>query len=66
VHGLIRQCVAEYASDLAKKLPILYGGSVNAENIHAFVTQANINGALIGGASLKTDVFVKLILEASK
>lgn len=40
---------------------ILYGGSANAENIREFLLQPNINGALIGGASLKPDVFLQMI-----
>ncbi len=58
VHTLIRQCVV-------KDVKILYGGSVNAENIRAFLSEPQINGALIGGASLKPDVFVQMIKNAS-
>lgn len=61
VHGMIRAAVAEYDVKAAAAMQILYGGSVNADNIAAFLAQPHINGALIGGASLKPDVFVQLI-----
>ena len=42
---------------------IQYGGSVNAQNIHELLNQPDIDGALVGGASLNADTFVKLTLE---
>lgn len=44
-----------------KNLTILYGGSVSQENIEQLLNQADINGALVGGASLKVDSFIKLL-----
>lgn len=41
-------------------IPLLYGGSVSASNVHQFASQANIDGALIGGASLESLEFVKI------
>lgn len=48
----------------AQTIRILYGGSVTADNAAEFFTQADIDGALVGGASLKAD-FVKIALAAS-
>jgi len=46
---------------LAQDLPILYGGSVNSANIVEFVSKPEIDGALVGGASLKPEDFVSII-----
>ncbi len=45
-------------------VPILYGGSMNAENTAAYMKQPNINGGLVGGASLDPDAFATLIRNA--
>ncbi|MDO8579190.1 MAG: triose-phosphate isomerase, partial [Dehalococcoidales bacterium] len=56
--GLIReQFAALYGNENAQKLRILYGGSVTADNIAEFISQAEIDGGLVGGASLKADQF---------
>ena len=44
--------------------PILYGGSMNAENVASYAVQANINGGLVGGASLDPDGFAALVRSA--
>lgn len=54
-----------FGSDVAEKVRIQYGGSVKAENIKAYLAQKDIDGALIGGASLKADSF-KAIIDESK
>ncbi|MDO8716153.1 MAG: triose-phosphate isomerase [Dehalococcoidales bacterium] len=60
--GLIRRQFAElYGKENAGKLRILYGGSVTAENIAEFVSQDEIDGGLVGGASLKADQFVSIV-----
>ena len=46
---------------LATKIPILYGGSIKLENTASLVSMPNIDGALIGGASLEVSVFEKII-----
>ena len=46
---------------LAQDLPILYGGSVNSANIVEFVSKPEIDGALVGGASLKPEQFVSIV-----
>lgn len=59
--GLVRQLVAEAQGEgAAKYTPILYGGSVNPDNISQYVSQPNVDGALVGGASLKPDQFVAI------
>ena len=50
-----------HKSNISEKIPILYGGSVNSENIDQFTNQQDINGALVGTASLDPDEFIKLI-----
>jgi triosephosphate isomerase len=57
----IRQCLADiYNSDTAEQVRILYGGSVNAKNAAELFAMANIDGGLVGGASIK-DEFVEVV-----
>jgi len=59
---LIRKIIGNlYTPDWAADLPVLYGGSVTAENAAEFVEQAGINGALVGGASLHAEEFLRII-----
>ena len=59
---LIRPALAQlFGSGLAQNLRILYGGSVNAANAAEFFHQPEIDGALVGGASLKVEEFVKIV-----
>ncbi|MBT5541561.1 MAG: triosephosphate isomerase, partial [Gammaproteobacteria bacterium] len=60
VHSFIRNMLLSVDSDLAINTPILYGGSVNSENADKLFRMKNIDGALIGGASLKGDEFSKI------
>ena len=56
VCGAIRQCIAEiYCQDTADAVRIQYGGSVNAGNAAELFSQPDIDGGLVGGASLKAD-----------
>ncbi len=65
--GLIReQFAALYGNDNAQKLRILYGGSVTADNIAEFISQKEIDGGLVGGASLKADQFVSIVKQAAE
>jgi triosephosphate isomerase len=60
--GLIRQKIASlYNKETSAKVRILYGGSVTAENITEFIRQPDIDGALIGGASLKAEQFIGIL-----
>ncbi|MBE3575057.1 MAG: triose-phosphate isomerase [Firmicutes bacterium] len=62
VIGLIRQQVAEsFSEDTASAVRILYGGSVNPENIDELMAQPEIDGALVGGASLDAASFARIV-----
>lgn len=62
VIGYIRSVVADqYNSDVASKVRIQYGGSVKPENIGSFMKQPEIDGALVGGASLEPESFIALV-----
>jgi triosephosphate isomerase len=62
VHKYIRQLLEEeYDKELAQHLRIQYGGSVKPKNVTSLMEQPNLDGALVGGASLKADSFLKLI-----
>lgn len=64
VCGAIRTAVAQLFDDgLAEGMRILYGGSLKPENANFFKPMPNIDGGLIGGASLKADSFVDLVKE---
>ena len=59
---MIRNTVKEVAgADAADAIRILYGGSVKPETIKEQMAQSDIDGALVGGASLKVDSFVKIV-----
>ncbi|QVQ52128.1 triose-phosphate isomerase [Spiractinospora alimapuensis] len=61
VCGALREHLSElYGSEAADKVRILYGGSVKPDNIAGIMARADIDGALVGGASLKADDFVAL------
>lgn len=55
-----------YSRFLADKTPIIYGGSVHANNENDYIKQARMNGVLVGGASLEGDEFIKIINNLSK
>jgi triosephosphate isomerase len=58
LRGLVRQ---KYGEELAGRLRILYGGSVKPDNIVGLMAQEEIDGALVGGASLKADSFSAIV-----
>ncbi len=64
--GLVRKVVAEIFGVAAQELRIQYGGSANAANIAALMAQPEIDGALVGGASLKADEFVSMVEQSAK
>jgi triosephosphate isomerase len=65
--GLIRSQVARLSDEkLAQGMRILYGGSVTADNIGEFIQQGEIDGALVGGASLKSDQFVSIVRQSAE
>jgi triosephosphate isomerase (TIM) len=64
--AVIRRTVAEIAGPaIAEGLQVQYGGSVTAENFAAFIAQPDIDGALVGGASLRADQFIEIVRLAS-
>ena len=66
VHALIRGILADKSESLASATRILYGGSVNENNAAELFKMENIDGALVGGASLKVDAFMDICHFASQ
>jgi len=65
VHADLRRLLEKrYNSEVASAVRIQYGGSVNAENAASLLGQPNIDGALVGGASLKADSFLAIVAAA--
>lgn len=65
MQSYIRRLLKErYDDETAAKVPILYGGSVKPDNIAELMKKPNIDGALVGGASLKAETFVQIIQNA--
>ncbi len=65
MHAYIRkELTNRYNTNTAEAIPILYGGSVNAENAKSLFSQSNVDGGLVGGASLKVDEFYQIIQAA--
>ena len=61
MHAFIRGLVAEkYGDAVADETTILYGGSCNAKNAKELFENKDVDGGLIGGASLKADDFMKI------
>jgi triosephosphate isomerase (TIM) len=62
VHGAIREALADRLGQAASvAIRILYGGSVTAENVDTLMAKPDIDGALVGGASLKADSFARIV-----
>ena len=62
VHAFIREWLGERADkETAQAIRILYGGSVKPENIEGLMAKENIDGGLVGGASLKADSFAQIV-----
>jgi len=65
MHAFIRDLINEkYGKDIAPGTSILYGGSCNSKNARELFTQPDVDGGLIGGASLKADEFIGVIQSA--
>jgi triosephosphate isomerase len=63
IHAAIRAQLTKRLSARAQEIRLLYGGSVKADNVASLMSQKDIDGALVGGASLTVDSFVKLVKE---
>lgn len=62
VHGFIRKKIEKiFSKEVSEGIRIQYGGSVTPENIKGLMGQPNIDGALVGGASLKFDSFLRIV-----
>jgi triosephosphate isomerase (TIM) len=61
VHRFIRERISRIDRGAAEIVPILYGGSVKADNAEGLLNRPDIDGALVGGASLKADEFIAII-----
>ena len=65
--GFIRQLIShQHGKDIANNVRILYGGSVTADNIAEFMRQPEIDGALVGGASLKAEDFLSIAKQTAE
>ncbi len=62
IHAFVRQLIAsEYGSSVANEVSILYGGSVKPDNAKEIFANPDVDGGLIGGASLKADDFLQIV-----
>lgn len=61
VHSYIRKLVEKCDKNIAKETPILYGGSLNIDNASAILAAPDVDGGLVGGASLKVESFKELV-----
>jgi triosephosphate isomerase (TIM) len=66
VHAGLRKCLAELDEGLSSRTRILYGGSVTADNAVALFGKENVDGALVGGASLKANSFAEICKAAEE
>ncbi|MDR1477997.1 MAG: triose-phosphate isomerase [Planctomycetaceae bacterium] len=65
VHVFVRSLIEKkYGKEVAESVRIQYGGSVNDENAKEILAKSNVDGALVGGASLKVEPFVKIVKSA--
>jgi triosephosphate isomerase len=64
MHAHIRRCLAGHLGADAQEMRILYGGSVKPGNSKTILALTNVNGALVGGASLKAEEFLAIIAAA--
>ncbi len=61
-HEFVRNLIEKlYEKSIASKIRILYGGSVNQDNVDSLMQQTDVDGALVGGASLKAESFSRII-----
>jgi triosephosphate isomerase len=62
VHGAIREALRDhFGAQTAADIRIIYGGSVSPDNVDSLMSKPDIDGALVGGASLKADSFVRIV-----
>jgi len=62
VHGFIRErCISLWDKKVANRIRIMYGGSVKPDNVDTLMAQSDIDGTLVGGASLEVDSFRRIV-----
>lgn len=66
MHAHIRALLHTHGADVSATVPILYGGSCKPDNAEALFTQPDVNGGLIGGASLVAEQFIELVRIAAR
>lgn len=65
VRAFIKEFLAKkFDEEVAENIRIIYGGSVDSGNVHSYIIEAQMDGVLVGGASLRPDEFLKLIKSA--
>ena len=60
MHTIIRACIDRLKPENSQNIAIIYGGAVDSKNIASFFAEPSIDGALVGGASLKSDEFARM------
>jgi triosephosphate isomerase (TIM) len=63
--AFVRALVGDRSADAAERIRILYGGSVKPDNAAEILAQPDVNGALVGGASLDPAAFAEIVAAAS-
>ena len=67
MHAFIRKIIADnFGKEISEGLIIQYGGSVKPDNVKSLMDKPDIDGALVGGASLKAESFIALVQACSK
>lgn len=65
MHSYVRRLLHEkYGEEASSRVLLLYGGSVRQDNMSALMQKPNVDGALVGGASLKAESFIQIVLNA--
>jgi len=59
--SFVREILKEFYGEESNEIRILYGGSVNPNNVEEIINQQDIDGALVGGASIKAEDFSNLL-----
>ncbi|PJG84438.1 triose-phosphate isomerase [Conservatibacter flavescens] len=63
-HAVIKQCLLELFGEESKKIPVLYGGSVNPQNANLLIVQSHIDGLFVGRSAWEANAFYHLIKDA--
>jgi len=66
VHATIREIAGKILGGIADRMRIVYGGSVTEDNITELMAEPDIDGALVGGASLRADAMTSIVLKAGE